>query len=259
MKQRLYQIDFLKFIFALMIVYYHLMGFLVKQYPDVLVYTKLQLRSGAVGSNIVFAFFILSGYFLCKAALSKPIDILSYIKNRIVRLWPLLAFSFITFIFIGSFNVYDFLNIFFISNGIGIVKSSSHNAATWFICVLFWQSILFYYLLVHYKEKFLPFCGFFVLFSFVWLTYSPNGGLYSAIALPSLQLTTGMVRGIGGISLGIILFYIIPFLKKDKKLNNKIILSISEIVLLYLIVHYLCDHKVICYEIFYQIILLSLF
>lgn len=147
-------------------------------------------------------------------------------------------FSFITIVFMGHINpIVDFLNCIFISSGIGVIKADSTNAATWFICVLFWLSLLFYYVINELSRNALIFlCAILTFFSFAALSHAESG-YYSAIAFPPLILTSGMLRGIGGMSIGILLGI---FVKKniDKNLiKNKFVVifcTIAEILFMYI-------------------------
>ena len=255
----LYQIDFLKFIFACMIMFYHLVQFLSGYFPDISEYSKLTQRTATIGGAIVIAFFVLSGYFLCRKAFSQPYDPIRFAVDRVKKLWPLLAVSFIPFLLLGTFYVYDFLNILFISDGMGIVNGASHNAATWFICVLFWLSLLFYYLLHNCKEEIVFICSMLAIFGFMWLAKAPSG-FYSAVAFPTFQLTSGMLRGIIGISLGILVYFFLSEYNEQKEtsLRNNIYFTALELMFLYLTGHYMCDKKPISQDVFYQIILCGL-
>lgn len=61
--ERNYGIDFLKFVFANAILYYHLMIFLIQKFPENVLFIKLQQKSACGGAAVSF-FFIISGYFL---------------------------------------------------------------------------------------------------------------------------------------------------------------------------------------------------
>ena len=265
--KRLYNIDFLRFMFAIMIMYYHVVGVL-NNFHNTSFLQNLAVKGGLIGPNIVYAFFILSGFFLYITNISKPEKLSDFILQKVIRLWPLMAISFVPFIFLGTYNKYlDTLNIFFISAGTGIVKGGSNNPATWFICVLFFTSIFFYCLIKqNSRQKIINICAFFSFFCFIILTYSPNGKGYGAIALPALRLTVGMIEALGGMSLGILCAIIYSSFSLDNEktwLGKKILISVAEIfIFLYFIKSVAWHNPQFSEEIYYQllfIILLFLF
>lgn len=262
MKSYMYNIGFLRFLFAMMIVYYHLVQFL-NSYFNTHFYQRLVERSGVTGGAIVFAFFVMSGFFLYSYE-NKKDNFKKFFFKKIIRLWPVMFFSFVTIVFMGHINpIVDFLNCIFISSGIGVIKADSTNAATWFICVLFWLSLLFYYVINELSRNALTFlCAILTFFSFAALSHAESG-YYSAIAFPPLILTSGMLRGIGGMSIGILLGI---FVKKniDKNLiKNKFVVifcTIAEILFMYIFIM-LNSYKVCVFpdDIFYVMLFVIIF
>ena len=235
-KKRFYNIDFLRFLLAAMIIYYHLTPMCAKFY-SITFLSDLSMKSQLVGRCAVSAFFLLSGFFLYISTNKKKLQTTyEFMIQRIIRLWPLMAFSFVPLSLIGIFNKYtDILNIFFISSGLGVLKESSSNDPTWFICVLFFLSLFFHFLIKHLRKDYLIcLCSILSLYSFIILAHASNG-LYSKIVLPSLDLTAGMVRGIGGISLGIVCGWFWEKIK-NKQYNisvfKKLIITFIEVFLL---------------------------
>lgn len=153
-------INFLKILLVLQIVYFHIIkGKLAVIYPDVYVYSKLSDK--LFGSYAVMVFFIISGYFLSKT-LNKTIlpSFIDFIKKRIIRLFPILIFS-TTLCMVFSYLLpvqpqiqTMILNCFFIHNYSGGAHFESWNGASWFVCALFWVSLLYYSIFFMIKDKF---------------------------------------------------------------------------------------------------------
>ena len=266
-KEYHYNIDLLRFILAVMIVYYHLLPILCNNFFDNNLLNVLSEKSRLIGRNAVDAFFILSGFFLYKSYLGKPHEnTINFSLNRILRLWPTMFFSFFILLLFGKFNLYtDVLNIFFINSGLGITIKSSSNPATWFICVLLFLSVFFHYIMKNVKENHLLFiCSILSMCGFNILAHAKSTH-YASVALPSLQLTSGMVTGIACISLGVICS--ILFDKIDTanfvKLKNKISYGLLECFLfgyfLYSSIYYKPSYNMYIYWQLVFIILLLLF
>jgi len=84
--KRLYNIDFLRFVFSLMIAYYHLIGCMAETFPQSGTAVLLAKNASLIGIVSVLIFFILSGYFLCSSA-NRYNNTLEYVKKRCLRLW----------------------------------------------------------------------------------------------------------------------------------------------------------------------------
>lgn len=262
LKKRFYNIDFLRFIFIVAMVFYHVVSFMKPVFlTDTIV--KMSKNCAMTGSNIVNAFFIISGFFLFYTYIRKPeLNLYEYVVKRFFRLWPTLVFSFFVCLLFGHFNRYDLLNIFFISDGIGLVKSNSHNNASWFICALFFLSIFYFYLLKYFKRHIALFICYIIAFLGLAILGNADKGYYAYIIFKPLLLTTGMVRGLCFIAIGIILGSLI--LSKEHNFNNalpgKIVFTIVETSLLSFFMYYSVFHlsgfKV---DIFYQLMFIGLF
>ena len=119
-KKRYYNVDFLRFVFAIIIVYYHLLP-QINSFSSTLLLSELADKSVLAGRNIVDAFFILSGFFLLQSFEKNPqLETTKFALNKFLRLWPVMAFSFLVALLFGNFDKYsDVLNIFFINSGLG--------------------------------------------------------------------------------------------------------------------------------------------
>ena len=263
-KKRYYNVDFLRFVFAIIIVYYHLLP-QINSFSSTLLLSELADKSVLAGRNIVDAFFILSGFFLLQSFEKNPqLETTKFALNKFLRLWPVMAFSFLVALLFGNFDKYsDVLNIFFINSGLGLTLKSSVNAASWFICVLFFLSIFFHYLMKIVSRKNLIFiCSIFSFWGFCVLAQAKTG-LYSAVILPSLCLTAGMVRGFACISLGIICADIwekIKNIKISNTISNILFFGVIESLLLWYFIQYSAFHaRKFPIDIYWQLIFVGVF
>lgn len=259
---RFFNIDFLRFVFVSMMVLYHTAGSM-KQTFSINFIIKLSENCSMTGSNVVNAFFIISGFFIFYSFFKKPEQGLKeYIIKRLFRLWPVLIFSLLICLLIGEFNRYDILNIFFISDGIGFVKQASHNAASWFVCALLFLSIFYAYILKYLNTNTSLFvCSIIAFFGLIILGNAETG-FYAHIIYKPLLLTTGMVRGLTFIATGIILGKIA--LKQNLNIQesffSKFVFTILEFCLLgcflYYSVFHLSNFKA---DIYYQLLFIGVF
>ena len=265
MPSRHYNVDFLRFIFAITIAYYHIVQKLKATFSGEELETINSLigKSNLASSFIVDSFFIISGFFLYSSFKNKPdCNVSLFAVKRLFRLWPILCFSFLVLLCIDEFNRFDLLNIFFISDGVGIIKGSSHNAASWFICVLLFLSIFFAYLIKNLSKSGLIFiCSLISMFGLIIIGHA-KVGFYAAIMYEPLLLTTGMVKGFTFIALGILCAIFFEFLYKNNVTSRKqkIIFGVIEVYLFCTYMYYCCFHQTkFYYEIFYQLIFLGYF
>lgn len=211
-------IDLMRIVFAEMIVYYHLVGELKRFYPDIVFFSKLSSRAATIGTYCVIAFFMISGFLFVKSEMSKRKSARQFVIEKLVRLWPALAFSF----FINFNGMPDFLNLFFINTGSGFIKYGSSNPATWYVCNLFWISLVFHFLIPKdYADKHKTIGKLLVLalISFAMLGRIEKKGYYMAAFSQIPFLTAGWVYTLLGFSVGILLAFFIDSIPKNEKIK----------------------------------------
>ncbi|MBR2011901.1 MAG: acyltransferase [Alphaproteobacteria bacterium] len=263
-KKRFYQIDFIRFLFALMIMYGHLLAFLTIKYKESTLFSSLQVMSSYSGLLIVFSFFIMSGFFLYHSEGFKKYDLEAFAKRRILRLWPILAFSYIPYILIGTYRVYpDTLNLFFVTNAAGLMQETSQNAASWYVCVLFVLSLFFFYALRHFRwEKVAFVCGIIALFGFI-VRGTGSTTLYKAAPIASMPfMINGMIEGLAGISLGILIGAFLKRKLETKRIvskKKKFLFGLFEIAALFFFVYHMSFHKPAGEFIFWEILFIIIF
>lgn len=238
-------IDFLRFILAIIIVYGHLTGFLGSFYDSEII-NKLVKNAMLSGSNSVSAFFIMSGFFLAGVYFKNHYNsVLDFIINRFIRLWPVIAFSGLILLIFGCFDRNDLLNLFFVSNGLALVKEASHNAAIWFVCVLFFLSAFFYYILTTFSQRNSLFIISIITFFNSVLLVQQENSIYCHIITP-FYLTVGMVKGLACMGLGILIGFLYKkYSVKLQKINVLTCFSLSVIegILLFNYIYYSVFHS----------------
>lgn len=207
------QVGILRFIFSILIVYYHLTPILFNTFPDVSLYNIFSRHNGAVGKILVICFFIISGFFFEISKNYKKYSFQEFFMQKLIRFWPVLAFSLI----VNMHSSADIMNLFFINAGMGIIKNASSNPASWFTCNLFWL-LLIYFLLS--KQSVVSERRNAALFIISILGLSiisrQSTGSYWLPAFEQLPfLTNGLIYGVTGMSIGILLAQLKPFGKKQ--------------------------------------------
>lgn len=230
-----YSIQFLRYLFIITICYGHsLLITLLAQYDE---YFHLAHYIRGVFIGPIF-FFIMGGFFL-RRALKKNVE--KYIQERIIRLWPTLAFSILVFFILVKCKWYftgmDYSDVatLLMLQGTGICQACNANGPAWFICVLFWTSIFYFILLKIIKNQKLQV----VVVAFITIV---SGILYE-INMPNMSIRDllfnfipmTMLCGITFLGYGILLSFFNDYISKyiKKYDNNKIaqiIYSLLEII-----------------------------
>lgn len=207
-KRYFYNVDFLRFIFSVIIVYFHIFSNIKKFYGDSIAidtYKNLSILCGSA-RLIVDCFFIIAGFFLFQTILKNKTNMVQYVINRIARLWPVLAFSFLISVVFFKFKLYTaIINSLFLQC-IGVTLL--YKGINWYISPFFWVSIFYFYILKNFDKKYvhliIAFCIYFGLMCNI--NYFDGGVGRETI---KLFINTGVMRALSGIGIGyfIGLFY----------------------------------------------------
>lgn len=201
MKKRLYNIEFIRFAFAVSIIYFHLLhsyimphtkGSSVYQYlSDQVLYSKY----------IVECFFIMSGYFLYHTIQNHPDwTVGTFICKKISRLWPSLACSVIIMAaFFGKTFYASFLDLLFLqSSGL----ATDWKGLNWYVSAFFVAEV-FYFLLtkcIHDSNKMKLMTCLLVYFGYE-LNISGTDGEFGRNMIYGV-FNMGVARAIAGVGLG---------------------------------------------------------
>ena len=245
-KEIYHNINFMRFWFALAIIYGHCIEFLLSRGKTPYL-QGLNINMSLSGATFVNSFFFISGFFLFKSYyISKDKTMFTFVKEKLFRLWPVTLFSFFILFVIGCFNTKDFFNMFFINSGIGLINYSGHNEVVWFVYALFWLSLFFYFLIKNLELKNLTFlCSVIAFLGFAGLEHS--AWYYNGFVIFPI-LTTGMTRGLTFISLGILFSifmtsYETSGFNKNNSLRFKLFITLIEACLLFNLFYNCCFHK----------------
>lgn len=208
--EKIKNIEFLRFLFTIMIVYGHIFYWNIARYK---LYTGFSLyetfwdRCTATFFCVEY-FFIIAGFFLFFHFKNKQESTLEFAINKIIRLWPLLALSIAALWILSMFHLCDFhsyqnvINLLLLNDSIIKIRAAD-NEHSWFVSVIFWCFILFHYL-YHILDKkvfnallaVLVFCAYTCILNFhEFPVYYLQAKVFNFIS-------GGMVRGIGAIGLG---------------------------------------------------------
>lgn len=202
-KKMLYNVEFLRFVFSVIIVCFHILYSNIMPYVNGnMTYDAIKPMIGNAGL-IVECFFIMSGYFLFMTYWKKPdLSFLEFAIKKVFRLGPVLAFS----ILIGCFFfkqkiIPSTFNILFLQC-IGI--SLEYKGINWYISPLFWALLFYFALLKNFESKKVNvFIAVVVYFSYLVNISSTNGGFGRETVWGVVNL--GLARALAGVGFGYLL------------------------------------------------------
>lgn len=248
-KERFKNVDFLRFIFAIAILFYHFgsspgsFGILLKENSPIFqnIYTLFRLDFICVDF-----FFIMAGFFLFKS-IKVSQDTTYFIKNKIIRLVPVIWFSIlicmICSIFINNFQfqINNNIPLIFLVDQIGFNKCTSCTPQAWFVCALFWVSLFYFYIHKIFDKKYFNLITWIITAISISFIINCNAPGFAGNFRNSLIVFNhGTMRGLAGIGLGyfILMLYEQKFLQKITNFG-KIIISALETYLIIFIFYYL--------------------
>lgn len=236
-KKRYYNIDFLRIVFVVLIIYYHFIksSYVVSWHVPLLDNLAQNVKwAGTVGNAILF---VISGYFLFSSFLKYQEPFLKFAIRKLFRFWPVLVFASLSIGVLDLFDLVQFdigqnvLNIFLITaGGGGLTQKLTNLNVTWFVCALFWCSIFYYALFKIIKDRF--------KFNFaVSLIFYYNIVIYLNSSIRDYQVVHGIFSRAGAcamalIGLGMLLYQLFNQINWDKIKTNPIILTILEAALI---------------------------
>lgn len=235
-----YNIDFLRILFVLFVVYYH---FIRAKYVigyDLDIYNNLARNARYIGEVCNSALFIISGYFLSNSFV-KNISLFKFAFHKLMRFWPVLFFGVCSMFILSIFKLVPFniganiLNLFCITKvGGGLAMQFNSLTPTWFVCALFWCSLFYFtlYKIINNKYVFNFVLAILIYFNFVIYLNSPLhdyelvGGIFSK----------GGCYAMANIGVGILIkMFIEEIQNKSFNLNQPIITFIEVGLFCYLI------------------------
>lgn len=252
-------IEFLRLVAILAIILLHFFhsrqgGILSIELPPIPIYNRMS-KWTLNGQKAVDFFFILSGLFFYLGFASNPGQkLLDFIKKKFIRMWPVLAFTFIlagVFALFGlvKFTYWDNIYAMLFLNGTALSKLSGNLGVSWYCSVMMFHFILFFYLLKNFNPKIVWLiiaCG--VYFSYAFLLCENNFHINNAFRDHGRVLSPMMLRGWGGIGLGMLIaLWYHTYQEKIKsyipKQSIKLLITAGEFVCLFFMIRNLMLHK----------------
>ena len=220
-KSKIQNIEFLRIIFTTFVLCCHILN-------------RLKIWNMAwIGVEF---FFILSGFFLVYT-FDKKVDVISFIKQKIIRFIPLMMIVPFVSNFVKSkmnflyYNDNFFSNmfsgiLFFPTPGLHMVKGDV--VVGWYICILFWASLFYFYLMKHYRKETVNMITMLIIF-FSYTGLPANFG--DAYGEVNVFINVNILRGLGGMGIG---YFCALFIMDGHKISfkNKFWCSLVELLLL---------------------------
>jgi len=202
--KKYYNIDFFRFAFAVIIVYYHIL------HPNIISsvgemylepYNKLREYCNDA-SLLVEGFLVISGFFLYKS-IKKHIDkdFIELLLDKIVRLWPVFfVYTAISVVVYKTPLETALLDLFFL-RATGL--SMSNTGIIWYIGPFFWSTILIMAILTVCEKSGLLIISVLSYFGYAINLNTYNGGLGRDIRYGFVS--TAMCRVFAGLAVGCLL------------------------------------------------------
>mgnify|MGYP000000594689 FL=1 len=200
-EKRYYNIEFLRFAFAICIVYFHLLhSFMMDYTGNADLYIRLAEQS-KYAKYIVECFFIISGYFLYHTIQRHPeMTTQGFIMRRIIRLWPVLACSImISAVFFGKSIYASFVDLLFLqSSGL----ATDWQGLNWYVSAFFVVEIFYFVLYKCFRNsaKMKLLICMLIYFGYEININAMDGGFGRKMFHGIINL--GMARAVAGIGLG---------------------------------------------------------
>lgn len=171
--------------------------------------SRTYLYSGYI---VVEFFFIISGYFLCHSFVKKQLDSATFFKKRFKQFWLktiiigiLLSFLDYKTILNSSLNdiIQHFISILTILQSI-FPFNDNINAVypIWYLAVIIYGGVIFYAIIKNFPEQSKVILPLLALFCYAYL-------FIDGITIEQDKFLSSFLRGIGGLSIGCILYHLI--------------------------------------------------
>ena len=235
--KRIYSLDFLKFIMAILIVFHH-----YQQYTGMRM-VGINFYEGKIyWGSLVELFFIISGFFAANGIPAlKESAFKDYIVKKIIRIYPMAMMSVCMtavagFVYVKvcgewffgiRLTLWKFVNSLLLTFAGGAVNDGlGINDPLWYLCVLMYCYVLLYFL-VWFCSR----IGVNDIYAFALMVILGLSAVQYGIELPFLNGYTG--RGYLAFFLGILLFRI------WNSISHKILLGYSVVVVLLSLIIYI--------------------
>ena len=254
--EKIKNIEFLRIIGCIAIILLHLYNEagLLGVFGDIELYHKFRVMT-CNGQKAVDLFFIISGFFFAYK-LNLKYDLLGFIKNKILRLYPVLIFVIVLSGIISLFgiipwNFYDNILSLLCLTGTSLVSNLGlvHVGVFWYVSALLWVTGFYYFLLKNYPEKNVKLLiALLAFFSYSFLIHAKGGKINHHTQTFYYIFNVGLMRAMGGIGIG---YFIGDWYKNNIQkittlkfnLPQKLITTVIEFCCLFFIINNLMLRK----------------
>lgn len=199
-----HHIDLMRFIFSVIIVYYHILHASIMPYVTDERYAQLAEPLN-YSTNIVICFFILGGVFMYRSFASRPeLSIFEYIVGRVVRLWPVLVFAMLAeAVLVGKIDWNrTLINAAFLQcSGLSL----ENKGILWYVSSFFFSSIFLYAILRSFSRRKAAFVISLLVYFCTAFLINYNNGLIGGRDTVLYVLSIGVLRGVAFTGVGILL------------------------------------------------------
>ena len=212
------------------------------------------LRLSRHGQKAVDLFFILSGFFFA-LKLDTTQSLWTFLKKKLIRMYPVILFSMILFsicaIFgLVKFNFFNSLTDLLLINGTSLVLQWGQGAVSWYVSTLLWVMALLFYVQKYYSRaaaNLLVALG--TVFSYAMIIHAQKGGIHNHLTTYGYVFSISMLRGFGGIGVGYFIAlwyqqYLQNPLTQPFSRSKTLICTALEAIGLYVIIGGLLFHKI---------------
>ncbi len=197
--KKLNNIEFIRFVFAVIIVYFHILHTnLISALNGGTAFLNEIAQQCANAEYAVECFFIIAGYFLfCSYRKNPHLSVKQFAFKKFTRLWPVLVVSIAIGVLFFNADVFSSLfNLLFLQC-IGV--SLDYQGISWYVSPFFWAMIFYYVLLRCVKNRKTAHILIGVITYFSYVVVINNGfernTVYGIFSL-------GLLRALGGIGAG---------------------------------------------------------
>lgn len=212
---RYYNLDLFKFIFVVLVCYYHfIQGIWIQSYSTHYPILQEMLNNRAYLGNIAnFFMFVVAGFFLGKQILNQNYNsrFFYFSLHRLIRFYPTLLFLFCCQVLMHTFGIESFnfeaniLNLFLINKtATGLVNSFCDCNSTWFVIALFWCSLLFMGLFLYVEKNLVKFYFLVSLITFCFFSLYMHTNVSFDEVTENFIVTRAFCLALSSIGLGLI-------------------------------------------------------
>lgn len=202
-------------------------------------------------------FFILSGFLMADHAMKHEGEsALIYTKGRIKRLYPEYILVFVIMVIMISKStgtsipgllMLNWEEIFMLQS-IGTGKFPYINNPAWYVSSLFIAGHFIYYLLQRHRKLFLEFIGPILILGLFHLFYQDYEALNSFFSTSKYGVSTGVLRALLGLTIGIYVYYLSKMIVKDRSRVSQWIWAIAEVMAFLFVIIFSITHENLMYD-----------